>query len=88
MARQLRQRITREANAFRIWREGSSVDWDCTVGELAQATGLHYNTVRVICQERGWTPRGFHDPARLDSYSVMLNRPARSIPSRCWRGYP
>lgn len=48
------QKSRREANAFRIWREGKSVKWDCTISELAEATGLYYGTVASICRERGW----------------------------------
>lgn len=44
------------ASAFRIWREGHPVDWQCTVTELAEATGLPPGTVRRICRERGWQP--------------------------------
>lgn len=42
------------ANAYRIWREGSAVGWDCTVAELAEATGINLKTVRGHCLLRGW----------------------------------
>lgn len=47
-------KIEAEANAFRIWREGSSVGWDCTAAELAEATGLTAATVRRHARARGW----------------------------------
>lgn len=46
-----------KARCFRIWREGRSVGWDCTLAELAQAVGLPRSTVQVICAERGWVER-------------------------------
>lgn len=47
-------RLRRKANSFLIWREGESVRWHCTAGELAEATGLSLNTVPSICKERKW----------------------------------
>lgn len=47
----------RNANTFLVWREGKSVDWDCTAAELAEATGLSVQTVRSICRERGYRVR-------------------------------
>lgn len=49
-----RNAIIGQANAFRIWREGKSVDWCCTISELAEATGLTYACVRTHVRERGW----------------------------------
>ena len=46
--------IQQEARAFLIWREGKSVDWDCTVTELAEATGLAEHQVYHICMDRKW----------------------------------
>lgn len=45
------------ALAFVIWREGVAVDWDCTVGDLADATGIGHFTVRRIVKARGWPVR-------------------------------
>ncbi|MBF9042973.1 hypothetical protein HKCCE4037_06525 [Rhodobacterales bacterium HKCCE4037] len=42
------------ARAFLVWRAGTSVDWACTVAELAEATGLTSDQVRPICRRRGW----------------------------------
>jgi hypothetical protein len=44
----------REAQAFVIWREARSVDWKCTVSEIAEATGIAPSTVNEICRERKW----------------------------------
>ncbi len=46
--------IIGKANAFRIWRAASSVNWDCTAKELSDETGLAESTVRKICAEKGW----------------------------------
>lgn len=47
-------KLTRSANAFRIWRAASSVNWDCTAEELATELGLHKDTVFKICKLKGW----------------------------------
>lgn len=39
---------------FLVWRLGESVDWDCTVSEVASDLGLSYEVVRRICLRRGW----------------------------------
>lgn len=46
--------VAKEAKAFLIWREGRSVNWNCTAVELAEATGISPRYVRQICAERGW----------------------------------
>jgi len=43
-----------EANDFIIWRAGTSVDWDCTITEIARETGLNQSTVGDACRRRGW----------------------------------
>lgn len=65
MSAMTRSQIKAEANAFRIWREGVGVKWHCTISEMASAVGLHENTVRRICNTRGWPILGGkHDTAR------------------------
>jgi len=44
--------IIGKANAFRIWRAASSVNWDCTAKELSDETGLAESTVRKICAKK------------------------------------
>jgi len=44
----------RAANDFLIWRAGNSVGWNCTLGDLADETGLHIQTVSATCKRRGW----------------------------------
>ena len=44
----------RKANEFRVWRAGQSVGWDCTAKELASELGLNINTIRNICNQKGW----------------------------------
>ena len=46
--------LRRKANEFRIWRAGQSVGWDCTAKELASELGLHIETIRRICNQKGW----------------------------------
>ena len=46
--------LRRKANEFRIWRAGQSVGWDCTAKELAAELGLNINTIRNICNQKGW----------------------------------
>lgn len=46
--------LKRKANAFRIWRLASSVDWDCTAIEIAEELNLTPETVHRICKLRGW----------------------------------
>jgi len=49
--------VKKEARAFRIWQQGHSVGWDCTASEVAEATGIHRETVIKICRERDWPIR-------------------------------
>ncbi|AET42308.1 hypothetical protein DSS3P1_29 [Ruegeria phage DSS3-P1] len=65
------QRIRHEARAFLIWREGKPVRWDCTVAELAEATGVHEGTVRRICQERSWPVQSGHDARNYDELANL-----------------
>ena len=43
-----------QARAFLIWREGHAVKWDCTVRELAEATGLPVSAVAYIVRYKAW----------------------------------
>ena len=43
-----------KANQFCVWRAGQSVGWDCTAKELAAELGLHIETIRNICNQKGW----------------------------------
>ena len=56
---------TMRANAFVIWRAGTSVNWDCTTYEICQETGIHYTTVRRIISQRGW-------PIKRDTSNWLL----------------
>ena len=47
--------LRRKANEFRVWRAGQSVGWDCTAIELASELGLHVDTIRKICRQKGWS---------------------------------
>lgn len=43
-----------KANDFRIWRAGSSVDWDCSATEIAKDLGLSYRAVQKACKRKSW----------------------------------
>lgn len=68
-------KLTREANAFRIWRAASSVNWDCTASELASELSLHKDTVLKICKAKGWdiadAHRGFQRDIQPSVDKVM-----------------
>ena len=52
----------RKANEFVIWRAATSVNWDCTIAELAAETGLAPDTVRKTALRKGWElVSGRHD---------------------------
>lgn len=44
-------------NSFLIWRTAEAVDWDCTMQDLADETGLSLRTVQAVCQRKGWSKR-------------------------------
>ena len=50
-------KAVKAANDFRIWRAAESVRWDCTMMELANETGLSYQTIVNSCKRRGWTQK-------------------------------
>lgn len=83
-----RRELRAEATAFRIWREGKSVDWDCTVLELAEAVGVNPNTVRSICRERGW-PVNQDNPGGFREIDVdrLIAPPSASAAERSGRLY-
>jgi hypothetical protein len=59
----------RKANEFVIWRAATSVNWDCTIAELAAETGLTSNTVRKAALRKGWELVGGHvDRTQRASY--------------------
>jgi predicted transcriptional regulator of viral defense system len=51
-------------NEFIVWRAASSVNWDCTIGDLAEETGLHPVTIASILRRKGWRDRVNDDPYR------------------------
>jgi len=46
--------MTQRANDFIIWRAGTSVNWECTVQEIATETGIPPSTVSSTCRRKGW----------------------------------
>jgi hypothetical protein len=45
------------ARRFAIWREGTAVNWDCTLEEISQATSIPIEEVRKTCKSRKWSVR-------------------------------
>jgi len=69
-----------EALAFMIWRHANSVDWDCTIGELAKAVGKSYARTLAVLRARGWHKKvrsGF-DEAQAARSMAVLNHARRS----------
>ena len=59
----------RKANEFVIWRAATSVNWDCTIAELAAETGLAPDTVRKTALRKGWElVNGHADRNQRDAY--------------------
>lgn len=46
--------ISAEAKAFLVWRAGESVNWECSIRDLARDTGMPIGTVNSIIYRRGW----------------------------------
>ncbi|MEP2533531.1 hypothetical protein [Shimia sp.] len=82
MSRQISPAIEAEARAFRIWREGTSVGWDCTVRELAEALGIKTETVRRICRFRDWPVQAGQPGGKDDGSVVSFMRRAERTPRR------
>lgn len=49
--------LSRMAAEFTIWRAAKSVDWGCTMQDLAGETGFSYDQVRQVCKRKGWTEK-------------------------------
>jgi len=47
--------MSARANEFLVWRAGSSVDWDCTIADIASEVGLTGTGVSAIMKRRGWS---------------------------------
>lgn len=57
MARRITHRIRTNARAFIIWRAASDRNWDCTLGDIAEALDLNITAVANTCRARGWLTR-------------------------------
>lgn len=64
--------MSARATEFLIWRVASSVDWDCSVQDIADELGVHIETVRAAFKRRGWYgripkgPRGYTGRTPVD----------------------
>ena len=58
------------ANDFIVWRAASSVNWDCTIGDIAEETGLCTLTVSNVLRRKGWRHR-VNDADNLGSYERL-----------------
>ena len=68
------RRAESEAVAFLIWREGTSVAWDCTVSELADAVGLPRRFVQETCNERAWPVQPQDDAGEPPGADRLMHR--------------
>ena len=50
-------KVKRDALAYRIWAYCEPLGWDCTVRNVADALGVHWNAVRRISAINGWGNR-------------------------------
>jgi hypothetical protein len=71
--RRVSARISSEALVFRMWREATSVNWDCTVADLAAVANCSHTYAWKIAKKRGWRlrpsdpfPHRFRPPAAVD----------------------
>ncbi len=71
-----------EARAYRIWCAANALEWDLTVKQLSEEVGINENTVRRVCQLRGWLSRLRADvkPFRGLDYRAEMNRPLLDVP--------
>lgn len=72
--------IKHMANCFRIWRAGSSVDWNCTIADIADETGINSKTVADICRRKNWKTVEDNEGKNASRLSVDV---AMSLP-RYW----
>lgn len=47
-------RVSHHAFAFRVWREAEAAKWECTVSDLAEATGEAPELIRDLAIDRKW----------------------------------
>lgn len=77
------QTIKGMVNNFLVWRAANSVDWDCTVTDLVEETGLSMPTVISVLNRKGWRHRVNNNPhGNVDRLSVdeaMRNPYARIL---------
>jgi len=59
------KRLQGEATAFRIWRAAQSVDWDCTMAEIARELGMTPSAVHSTARRKGWISRFNPDAVSL-----------------------
>ncbi len=45
------------ALAYRIWAYATPREWDVSVKEVAEALGVSWQHVNLICAKRGWNAR-------------------------------
>jgi predicted DsbA family dithiol-disulfide isomerase len=76
-------KIKAMTNEFIVWRAASSVNWDCTIGDLAEETGLSLQTVSNVLRRKGWRDRVNDDPHgfvdRLSVDRAMRNTDPRTL---------
>lgn len=65
--------MSARATEFLIWRVATSVDWDCTVKDIADELGLDRSTVQHALKRRGWTSRVLKDSGGRGHDRVPVN---------------
>lgn len=76
--------ITQHARAFLLWREGTAVNWDCTLAELAEAVDVPYRVAQHICLTRRWPVEraAFGPGGTSDNVVVLMEMTEAGYPPR------
>ncbi|TIW02786.1 MAG: hypothetical protein E5V77_05135 [Mesorhizobium sp.] len=68
---------------FLVRRYGKSVDWHCTLREIAEVTKVPLNKVRAICSRKGYPVAHDHDMPMpympVDKFIALPNSVVRNF---------
>lgn len=75
-------KFSNNARRFLLFREGSSIEWDCSTLDLSLATAIPVKAINSICnsnrwRDRGWFPKQSYTEAQQRSASQ--NRDLHSL---------
>ena len=65
--------MSARATEFLVWRVATSVDWDCSVQDIADELGVTWVTVQKALKRRGWMSRVGKDHGNHDYERVPVN---------------